>query len=104
MPRIKINEQAAADMKEMRKKGASVKDIAAKYNIAVSTTFKLLQGIPLPKKVKEQRYCKYCGVKIEGGDLCSGCHYKLKLVRKLLALGQVIKKCADEERMLKENE
>ena len=94
-----MNDEAIADIKEMRKNGASVKDIAAKYNIAVSTTFKLLQGIPLPKKKKEQKHCKYCGVKIDGGELCSACHYKLKLVRKLLALGEVIRKCAKEERM-----
>ena len=102
MPRIKINDETIADIKEMRKNGVSVKDIAAKYNIAVSTTFKLLRGIPLPKKKKEQKHCKYCNVKIDGGELCSACHYKLKLVRKLVALGQVIRKCVEEERMQKD--
>ena len=101
-----MNDEAIADIKEMRKNGASVKDIAAKYNLAIPTIFKLLRGIPQPKKEKEnvQKYCKYCGVKICGGDMCSSCYQKLKEVKKLIALGQVIRKCVEEERMLKENE
>ena len=100
MPKIKINEEATADIREMRKNGASVKDIAAKYNIAVSTTFRLLRGEEKPKKAKRKvENCRYCETKISAGYVCSECGRKIKLVREILALGQVIRKCAEEERM-----
>ena len=97
MPRgKKLSEQAVADIKEMRKNGSKVKDIAVKHNITISTIFKLLRDTPQPKK--EQRYCKYCNNKIEGGEMCSACKRKLKLVRELLDLGKVIRECAEKEK------
>lgn len=97
MPRgKKLSEQAVADIKEMRKNGVRVKDIADKYNITVLTVYKLLRDTPQPKK--EQRYCKYCNNKIGGGEMCATCGSKLKLVRELLDLGKVIRECAEKEK------
>lgn len=48
--------------------------------------------------------CKYCGSKAPSGDLCCTCYAKRRVVRKLIALGQVIKKSADKERMLNGDE
>ena len=48
----------------------------------------------MPKK----KPCKYCGAKTPSGDLCCTCYGKRKVVRKLLALGQVIRECVKKER------
>lgn len=96
MGKTKVNAEAIADMKEMRKNGVLVKDIATKYNISISRTFQLLGDYKLNTENKGN--CRYCGVEIVGGDMCGSCYGKLKVVRKLIALGQVIRKCAEEER------
>ena len=100
MGKIKITEEAIAGIKQMRKNGAIVKDIAAKYNISESRTFQILRDfVPSTEK---NRNCEYCGVAITNGDMCGSCYGKRKVVRKLVALGDVIRNCVEQERMQKD--
>ena len=101
MPRIKMNEEAIADIKELRRNGASIKDIAAKYSITTSRVYQLTEGVEKPKRAERiNGKCQWCGTRVQNyGMICSNCSYRLKLIRKIRAIGQVIRKCAEEERM-----
>ena len=92
----KIDEKDKADIREMRKNGAKVKDIAAKYDISVQLVYLVTEDI---KPKKEACVCKWCGTKLKDGYSCSNCRERVRLVRKIVALGQVIRKCVEEERM-----
>lgn len=56
------------------------------------------------KKTKVLQPCRYCGGKCTPaeGDICRYCRDKLPVVRKLIAVGEVIRICAEEERKLRE--
>lgn len=48
--------------------------------------------------------CRYCGgqCKASEGDICGYCREKLPVVRRLIAVGRLIRKSAEEEKKLRE--
>ena len=51
------------------------------------------------QKAKALQPCRYCGgqCKASEGDICGYCRNKLPVVRKLIAVGMLIRLCAEEE-------
>lgn len=54
-------------------------------------------------KYKYNTRCKYCGCKINGGEICSGCRKKLPLIRQLLGTVKDAKRRVDIERRIKDD-
>ena len=48
--------------------------------------------------------CRYCGgqCKASEGDICGYCREKLPVVRRLIAVGRLIRLCAEEEKKLRQ--
>lgn len=52
----------------------------------------------MARKKKYKKLCKYCEkVCTEGGDICTYCRSKQKLVKQLIEIGNMIKSLANEE-------
>ena len=47
--------------------------------------------------------CKYCGCKIKGGEMCSGCAEKLPLVRKLQRMVKDAKEQVEREQITQDD-
>lgn len=54
------------------------------------------------KRKNSKVECKYCGSAARTGDICELCRKKLPLVKKIIAIGSVIKEQATEERRQRE--
>lgn len=56
------------------------------------------------QKAKALQPCRYCGgqCKASEGDICGYCRNKLPVVRKLIAVGMLIRLCAEEEKKLRQ--
>lgn len=53
--------------------------------------------------MEKQKKCRYCGVTTDcRHDVCGYCRDKLPIVHRLLAVGKLIRQCAEEEKKLRE--
>ena len=48
--------------------------------------------------MKDKIYtCKYCGCSVKDATVCAGCWKKLKYIRKIIAIGKLIKERAKND-------
>lgn len=85
----KLFKEDVTEMLKLRRLGFTVKEISEKYGVSQQRVYQITSGVKLI-----QGKCRYCGIKVNKGTICSDCFKKLKLVRELLATANLIKEKA----------
>lgn len=84
----KLSREDIREILKLRRAGYSVKELGEEYGVSYQRIHQLTVG------VNPEGKCRYCGMKIGKGTICSDCCQKRKLVRELLATANLIKKKA----------
>lgn len=88
MGQTKISKEKIKELIELRKQGVNISDLSKQFGISYQRAQQLTAGV-LPQGI-----CRYCKKKVNRGTICSECFRKLKVVRELKAIGNLILKKA----------
>ena len=81
-----LSKDEIKEMLNLRRQGWTMHDLGIKYGVTYQRVQQLTSGV-IP-----QGECKYCGAKTQKYQtICVSCYAKLKLVRELKQIGELIK-------------